>query len=103
MAAMEGKFSGEGLQAIDEPDDLLMAMARELVNEESIGQSADAVWRDLRRQQEQPPPGGASAPEKLRVAFPADPFSEETLAKEPGPFPATALGARPVTHTKLQS
>jgi len=25
------------------------------------------------------------------------------LAKEPGPFPATALGARPVTHTKLQS
>lgn len=29
--AMEGKFSAEGLQAVAEDDDLLMAMARELV------------------------------------------------------------------------
>jgi hypothetical protein len=78
-----------------------MAMARELVNEESIGQSADAIWRNLRRQQEQLPPGGASAPEKLRAACPANPFSEGTLAKEPEPFPATALGSGQVTQLAL--
>jgi len=31
---MEGKFAGEGLQSIDEDDDMLSAMARELVREE---------------------------------------------------------------------
>jgi len=30
--AMEGKFASEGLQAIDGDDDMLTAMARELVN-----------------------------------------------------------------------
>lgn len=30
-----------------------MAMARELVNEKSVGESADAIWRNLRLQQEQ--------------------------------------------------
>jgi hypothetical protein len=50
--AMEGKFANEGLQGIDEGDDLLMALARELIEERNIGESADAVWRDLRLQQE---------------------------------------------------
>ncbi len=50
--AMEGKFASEGLQAIDGDDDLLMAMARELVQEKGIGESADAIWRNLRKQQE---------------------------------------------------
>jgi hypothetical protein len=45
--AMEGKFATEGLQAIDEGDDILMAMARELVTEKGIGESADAVWKRL--------------------------------------------------------
>jgi hypothetical protein len=36
--AMEGKFSSEGLQAINEEDDILMAMARELVTEKGIGE-----------------------------------------------------------------
>ncbi|MGH9396696.1 MAG: hypothetical protein ACRD18_07575 [Terriglobia bacterium] len=36
--AMEGKFSTEGLQAAGEDDDLLMAMARELVTEQGIGE-----------------------------------------------------------------
>src|SRR5437870_386110 len=85
--AMEGKFSAEGLQAIDEPDDRLMAMARELVNEESIGESADAVWRNLRRQQEQLSSGRASVPEKLRAAFPADGFGKGSMAEEPEPVP----------------
>lgn len=44
---MEGKFAGEGLQTIDEDDDMLSAMARELVERNGIGESADAVWRTL--------------------------------------------------------
>jgi hypothetical protein len=44
---MEGKFSGEGLQALDTDEDLMSAMARELVEKAGIGESADAVWREL--------------------------------------------------------
>lgn len=45
--AMEGKFFREGLQALEE-DDMLTAMARELVTENGVGDSADVVWRLLR-------------------------------------------------------
>jgi hypothetical protein len=44
---MEGKFAGEGLQSIDEDDDMLSSIARELVERNGIGESADAVWRAL--------------------------------------------------------
>ena len=44
---MEGKFAGEGLQAIDEDDDMLSAMARELVETNGVGENADAIWRSL--------------------------------------------------------
>ena len=37
---MEGKFAGEGLQNIDEDDDVLSAMARELVERNGIGEPA---------------------------------------------------------------
>ena len=45
--AMEGKFSREGLQSLDEDDDMLTAMARELVTENGVGESAAAVWRQI--------------------------------------------------------
>jgi hypothetical protein len=44
---MEGKFSGEGLQSVDADEDMLSAMARELVEKAGVGESADAIWRDL--------------------------------------------------------
>ena len=44
---MEGKFSREGLQSLDEDDDMLTAMARELVTESGVGESAAAVWRQI--------------------------------------------------------
>lgn len=44
---MEGKFAGEGLQNIDQDDDMLSAMARELVERNGIGETADAVWKSL--------------------------------------------------------
>jgi len=45
--AMEGKFTSDGLQAIDGDDDMLTAMARELVQNKGIGESADNLWRRL--------------------------------------------------------
>jgi len=45
--AMEGKFAGEGLQTLDEDDDMLTSMARELVEKNGIGESADSVWKAL--------------------------------------------------------
>jgi superfamily II DNA or RNA helicase len=44
---MEGKFAGEGLQSIDEDDDMLSAMARELIERNGIGETADSIWRAL--------------------------------------------------------
>jgi hypothetical protein len=49
---MEGKFAGEGLQNIDEDDDMLSAMARELVERNGIGEGADAVWKALNAEHE---------------------------------------------------
>jgi hypothetical protein len=48
--AMEGKFSREGLQSLDEDDDMLTAMARELVTENGVGESAAAVWRQIQEE-----------------------------------------------------
>jgi hypothetical protein len=47
--AMEGKFASEGLQAIDGDDDILTAMARELVENKGIGESADSIWRNVQQ------------------------------------------------------
>jgi len=58
---MEGKFAGEGLQTIDEDDDMLSAMARELVEKNRIGDNADAIWRALHLEHQKLFPTGRSA------------------------------------------
>jgi len=74
--AMEGKFSRDGLQSLDEDDDMLTAMARELVTENGVGESAAAVWRQIQA-------------ENSNVFIPAD------IAPEPAPVvedaPLTSL------------
>jgi hypothetical protein len=45
--AMKGKFCREGLQALEEDDDMLTAMARELVTKNGVGESADVIWRQI--------------------------------------------------------
>jgi hypothetical protein len=50
---MEGKFSGEGLHSLESDDDLMSAMARELVERGNVGESAAAVWADLKRERAQ--------------------------------------------------
>ena len=57
---MEGKFSGEGLQALDTDEDLMSAMARELVEKAGVGESADAAWRELDRERQKIQPRPAN-------------------------------------------
>ena len=45
--AMEGKLHAEGLQCMDEDDDLMTAMARELVTKQGVGEEAATIWRSL--------------------------------------------------------
>jgi hypothetical protein len=56
---MEGKFTGEGLQALDTDEDLMSAMARELIEKAGVGETADAVWRDLDKEREKIQPRSA--------------------------------------------
>lgn len=51
--ALEGKFSESGLQSIDDGADVLTTLARELVMNQGVGQSADDVWKALQAQQPQ--------------------------------------------------
>ncbi len=60
---MEGKFAGEGLQSMDEDDDMLSAMAGELVEKNGIGDTADAVWRSLNEEHQKLFPAVHSATE----------------------------------------
>jgi hypothetical protein len=61
---MEGKFSGEGLLSLDADDDLMSAMARELVEKAGVGQTADSVWRELDKERGQILPQPPSLPAK---------------------------------------
>ena len=71
---LEGKFAGEGLQSIDEDDDMLSAMARELVERNGIGESADAVWKALNAgHQKLFPNAGAGRPVVLDEIDPTHP------------------------------
>lgn len=45
--ALEGKFVADGIQALEDDDDILTSMARELVTQRGVGERADAVWKEL--------------------------------------------------------
>ena len=51
LPAKEGKFASDALQSMDEGDDILMAMARELLTEKGIREGPDAVWTRLMEKQ----------------------------------------------------
>jgi hypothetical protein len=75
---MEGKFSGEGLAGIEEDTDMMSAMARELVEQGGVGETADDVWRQVNQQRHAQFGSAQPAP-----ALPADvgeiPAEEEPL------------------------
>ena len=43
---MEGKLHADGLQSMDADDDLLTAMARDLVTRQGVGEAAAEVWKN---------------------------------------------------------
>ena len=47
--ALEGKLASHGLTDMDSDDDILTALARELVTQKGIGECAAAVWKSLQR------------------------------------------------------
>ena len=96
--AMEGKFSREGLQSLDEDDDMLTAMARELVTERGIGESADAVWRQIQAEQSQMLPAPTvSIKEATTLIEPplVAPFNVPVSVDAPK-FGSRALSSRPI-------
>jgi superfamily II DNA or RNA helicase len=86
---MEGKFAGEGLQNIDEDDDMLSAMARELVEKNGIGDSADSIWRSLSEEHQRLFPATQPTVPELSEGASAEPQSEPAelieAAIDPGP------------------
>jgi len=85
--AMEGKFATDGLQAIDEGDDILMAMARELVTEKGIGENADAVWKQLQRRQAEVFGVGPAEASRSEIETPAA-NEQEVIIPPVVPIPA---------------
>jgi hypothetical protein len=79
--AMEGKLQAEGLQAMDEDDDLLTAMARELVTRQGVGERAAEIWKTIQIQQSE-----TSHPSNPEVPN-ADPtLVDDAGADEPAPW-----------------
>ena len=77
---MEGKFSGEGLQSLDADEDLMSAMARELVEKAGVGESADQVWRQLDRERSK-----QMGPALDAIEMAGDADSQPELLQEVGP------------------
>jgi hypothetical protein len=108
---MEGKFSGEGLQSLDADEDLMAAMARELVEKAGVGESADRVWRQLDRERAKhvgPAASGGGettddgalpsglAPESGEAGFHLVPSSREKKRPDSPPWPSGAATESPV-------
>ena len=79
--AMEGKLQAEGLQSMDDDDDLLTAMARELVTRQGVGEEAAAVWKALQSQHDEVT-STAESP-KSPPETPAPTVHEDDDAREP--------------------
>ena len=73
--AMEGKFSNEGLQGIEDDDDVLTAMARELVTEKGVGESAASVWKAVQEQHSRLLPASPAFEEESTEDFAASPHN----------------------------
>jgi hypothetical protein len=86
--ALEGKFSDSGLQAMDDGADVLTTLARELVMNQGVGQSADEIWRALQTQQPQaqtpepmaPEPGAEPSPIVVPRSIPSLVFGQDAPA-----------------------
>jgi hypothetical protein len=97
--AMEGKFAGEGLQSLDEDDDMLTAMAKELVEKNGIGEGADMVWKRLNAEHQRLFPSRSEAAQsdispiiqELETAIPSNSLIDAALNSQS----VLVLGRRP--------
>ncbi len=86
--ALEGKLAHHGLTAMEEDDDVLTALARELVTEKGIGECAAAVWKNLKQQQtHQAVVPARPIPERVEEPSSFVPFVEQTMVA-PVPVPS---------------
>jgi hypothetical protein len=90
--AMEGKFSNEGLQGIEDDDDVLTAMARELVTQKGVGESAASVWKAVQEQHARLLPATPSHEEEVEQEFAVSHFNE--LVAAGGPTNGLIFGTR---------
>jgi hypothetical protein len=90
--AMEGKFSNEGLQGIEDDDDVLTAMARELVTQKGVGESASAVWKAVQEQHARLLPASFALDDKLTEELVAPPLTEVVTVESAAA--ALVFGAR---------
>jgi hypothetical protein len=81
--ALEGKFSDSGLQAMDDGADVLTTLARELVMNQGVGQTADEIWRALQAQQPQ-----VQTPEPMAT----EPVAEPSPIFVPRSIPSLVFG-----------
>jgi len=65
-----GQVRRRGPPRLEEDDDMLAALARELVEKDGIGQSADAIWNELKQIYDQLPTAALPlAPSKMIFRF----------------------------------
>ncbi len=91
--AMEGKFAGEGLQTLDEDDDMLTSMAKELVEKNGIGEGADLVWKRLNAEHQRLFPARTETGSSVPALDPAVPVEHHAKSH---PLIDAALNADPV-------
>jgi hypothetical protein len=89
--ALEGKLQGDGLQSMDDDDDLLTAMARELVTRQGVGELAAEVWKNLQAQR-----GDASEQSGVTLAPP-----EQRPDRDPAPDVAWSRTETPAVQLSL--
>lgn len=99
---LEGKFSGEGIHSMGIEEDLVAAMARELVEQSGVGESADAVWEELKRERA----SQLAAAPKLELPREVDDGLSEFgggLFDTPPPHPSGLKLVPPKPKKKLES
>jgi hypothetical protein len=98
--AMEAGFSGEGLQALDDGDDMLTAMVRELVTEQHIGEAADAIWGQIQAEQSKKLPVEEDTPEPIESpsSEPSVPLSAISELTVPTQASLLTFGSRLPAH-----
>jgi hypothetical protein len=101
---MESKFSGEGIHSLESDEDMMSAMVRELVECGRVGESADAVWADVKRERAQHMPSMlmVSQTEPREEGDPSLPLlSQEPLAaSSPEPSHMSLWRLYPQAHVR---